>query len=106
MFKKRLVILGIIISLLLVGGSSAFAKELQAVSYQTHVQNEGWQDYVSNGEKSGTEGQSLRLEAIKIKLAGYEDVSIRYKTHIENYGWEEEWVSENQVSGTSGPGFR
>ena len=38
------------------------------VLYSSHVQNIGWQGYVSNGAMSGTSGQSLRLEAMKIKL--------------------------------------
>ena len=33
------------------------------VKYQTHVQDTGWQDYVSNGALSGTEGKSARIEA-------------------------------------------
>ena len=38
------------------------------ISYSTHVQNVGWQDSVYDGEMSGTSGQSLRLEAIKIEV--------------------------------------
>src|SRR5699024_11627012 len=38
------------------------------VSYRTHVQNEGWQDYVSDGALSGTKCKSLRLEGIEIRL--------------------------------------
>ena len=38
------------------------------VRYQTHIQGIGWQDYVKNGEMSGTTGQSKRLEGINIQL--------------------------------------
>ena len=40
-----------------------------SISYQTHVQDYGWQSWKSNGEVSGTVGQSKRLEGIKIKLS-------------------------------------
>lgn len=43
-----------------------FSKE--HVSYQTHVQNIGWQEEKFDGEVAGTQGQSKRLEAIHIKL--------------------------------------
>ena len=38
------------------------------VSYTTHVQNIGWQKYVSDGAMAGTEGKAYRLEGIKIKI--------------------------------------
>ena len=70
------------------------------VSYQTHVQDIGWQGYVSNGAMSGTSEQSKRLEAIQIKLQNI-DGSIEYSTHVQDYGWMA--VSANDaVSGTSG----
>ena len=31
------------------------------IEYRTHVQNDGWQDYVANGEMSGTKGRGLRF---------------------------------------------
>ncbi|WP_405317240.1 hypothetical protein, partial [Faecalibacillus faecis] len=42
------------------------ADNLPTVSYRTHIQSIGWQDYKTNGELSGTEGKALRLEGIKI----------------------------------------
>jgi len=38
------------------------------VFYKVHVQNIGWMDWVKNGEVAGTTGQSLRMEAIQIKV--------------------------------------
>ncbi|HIR88494.1 MAG TPA: FIVAR domain-containing protein, partial [Candidatus Fimimorpha faecalis] len=54
-----------------------------AVSYRTHVQNDGWQDFVSNGETSGTHGRGLRLEGIEIRL-DYNNLGggIEYRTHV------------------------
>ncbi|MBR0384678.1 MAG: leucine-rich repeat protein, partial [Eubacteriaceae bacterium] len=40
----------------------------QKVAYRTHVQNVGWQPYVTNGMMAGTSGRSLRLEGMNIKL--------------------------------------
>ena len=78
-----------------------------AVSYTTHVQSYGWQDYVKNGAMAGTSGEAKRLEAIKIKLehAAYAG-DIEYRTHIQTYGWEEEFKQNDEVSGTSGEAKR
>ena len=75
------------------------------ISYSTHVQGIGWQNYVSNGESAGTTGQSRRLEAIKIKLENING-GVQYKSHIQGIGWESSWKSNNQLSGTSGKGLR
>ncbi|MBM6948824.1 family 78 glycoside hydrolase catalytic domain [Mordavella massiliensis] len=72
------------------------------ISYQTHVQRQGWQSKKYNGLVSGTSGESLRLEAIRIQL---EDSGIkggvRYKTHVQTYGWQN-WAYNGQLSGTEG----
>ncbi len=74
------------------------------VSYQTHVQDIGWQGYVSNGASSGTSGKSKRLEAINIKL-DHLTGGIEYHTHVQNIGWMG-WVSDGALSGTSGQAKR
>ena len=77
------------------------------VSYQTHVQNVGWQGYKRDGNMSGTEGQSLRLEAIQIQLEEQPlSGNIEYQTHIQNQGWEKKWASNNAVSGTENKSLR
>ena len=70
-----------------------------SIVYSTHVQNYGWMDYVEDGAMSGTEGQSLRIEAIKIDLknAPYSGGLI-YSTHIQDYGWYNN-VTNGEVSG-------
>ncbi len=76
------------------------------VHYSTHVQRYGWQDAVHDGTSSGTTGQSLRLEAIKINVGGVPySGAIQYRTHVQTYGWQG-WVSNNQMSGTSGQSKR
>ncbi len=77
------------------------------IEYATHVQNEGWQNYVADGELSGTKGKSLRLEAIKIRLTGElaETYSVEYRTHVQNEGWQK-WVKDDAMSGTKGKSLR
>ena len=54
----------------------------QNIRYQTHIENIGWQKYVSEGETSGTTGRSLRLEGIRI-ISENSDVQgdVEYCTH-------------------------
>ena len=77
---------------------------VSGISYQTHVQDVGWQAYVSDGAVSGTSGQSKRLEAIHIKLDGITG-GIEYRTHVQDIGWQE-WVENDALSGTSGQSKR
>ncbi len=82
------------------------SEQKTTVSYRTHVQTYGWQDYVSNGAMSGTEGEAKRLEGINIKLENQEySGSIRYKTHVQTYGWQD-YVSDDAMSGTEGEAKR
>lgn len=81
------------------------AESLQ-VSYRTHVQNEGWQEYVNNGETSGSTGKGLRLEGINIKLLNNNsNINIKYQVHIQDIGWQD-WKSNDEMSGTSGQALR
>ena len=78
----------------------------ETVSYSTHVQNIGWQDTKTNGIMSGTEGQALRLEGIKLDLNNMpEGSSIEYRTHVQNIGWQD-WKSNGEMSGTEGQALR
>jgi hypothetical protein len=77
------------------------------VLYAPHCENIGWKDYVSNGEESGTTGQGLRLEALKIKLehSTQLDLSVKYQCHIQNLGWDS-IKTEDTVCGTVGEWLR
>ncbi|MEI8199118.1 MAG: hypothetical protein WCG21_03565 [Eubacteriales bacterium] len=77
---------------------------VDSVSYKTHVQDVGWQTYVSNGAMSGTSAQSKRLEAIQIKLENMAG-GIEYRTHVQDYGWMA-WAADDSLSGTSGQSKR
>lgn len=100
------------------GGSlEAQAQELSAqaspnvagvsLTYDTHVQNDGWQRPVGEGEMSGTEGRALRLEGIHISLTGMDGIkgSIVYQTHVQNDGWQRP-VRNGEMSGTEGRALR
>lgn len=76
------------------------------IEYQVHVQNEGWMDWVSDGEFAGTRDKSQRIEAIRIRLvdndgnalSGY---SVEYRGHIQDQG-DTEWVADGAELGTTG----
>lgn len=76
------------------------------LSYQTHVQDIGWQNSVSTGALSGTTGEAKRLEGIMISLADSTFTgSISYRTHVQDYGWQA-WTQDNAISGTEGESKR
>lgn len=82
------------------------------ISYQTHIQDIGWEaatpsGWKSNGLMSGTEGRSLRLEAIQIKLTGTDadHFDIYYQVHAENIGWMG-WAKNGESAGTAGFSYR
>lgn len=76
------------------------------ISYQVHAQDYGWMRIVSNGEMSGTWGESRRLEAVKINLdKGTYNGDIIYQAHVQDYGWMQEKTSAD-VIGTTGQSKR
>lgn len=75
------------------------------VTYQVHVQTEGWQNWRAEGQEAGTVGLAKRLEGIRIKINKSPDLGVRYKTHVQTYGWQD-WVSNGALSGTTGEAKR
>lgn len=77
------------------------------LSYQSHIENAGWTDPVTDGTTSGTTGQSLRLEAIKISILdkGTLDLNLEYQAHVENVGWQP-LVHDGEIAGTVGESKR
>jgi|GEM_PF-3965902 len=71
------------------------------IVYSVYIENTRWQEWVKNGEIAGTTGQSLRLEAIRIKLKDLSsnNVNIIYRVHIQGIGWDE-WVKNGEIAGT------
>ena len=89
-------------------GKTDTAMEARLVSYQTHVQTYGTQDYVYDGATAGTSGESKRMESIRIKLPSTtsEDGGIEYRSHVQTYGWEKNWKKTGELSGTTGQSKR
>ena len=78
---------------------------IPSVKYRTHVQKEGWQNFVEDGATSGTTGKSLRLEGIKIELDSGISGGVKYSTHVQKEGWQN-FVENGALSGTTGKGYR
>lgn len=104
---KKILLLVVMVAGLLGFSMQVSAASAPSVQYQTHVQTYGWQSWKSNGQTSGTSGQSKRLEAIKIKLSNspYKG-NIEYRTHIQKQGWEKTFQKNGALSGTSGKSLR
>ena len=78
------------------------------VEYRTYIQNIGWESsWAANGSTSGTEGRSLRLEAVQLRLTG--DIvnyyNIYYRAYIQNIGWMG-WAKNGETAGTTGQSLR
>ena len=66
----------------------------------------GWQDWVKRGEVAGTTGESLRMEAFRIKLIDPEDGKhVWYRVHVENVGWTE-YAIDGAIVGSVGQSLR
>lgn len=68
--------------------------------YRAHVQDIGWQDFVSPFKEAGTTGQSLRIEAIQIMSD-----DIEYRVHLQDKGWTD-WQKGGTTAGTTGESRR
>ncbi|MBQ2938173.1 MAG: CotH kinase family protein [Clostridia bacterium] len=81
------------------------------IKYTSHVEDYGWDNrYYKNGELSGTEGQSKRLEAIRINFDTFnnqllENTNIKYQVHVQDYGWMN-WKQNGAMAGTEGQNKR
>lgn len=92
-----------------IGSVNVNASDKIGISYRTHVQNVGWESsWVTDELTSGTQGKSLRLEGIQLKLTGNvpDGARIEYRTHVQNEGWEKTWPYDGAVAGTQGKGLR
>ena len=89
------------------------------IYYRVHAQNFGWMGWAKNGASAGTEGMSLRLEAIQVKLVPKggaapgstanafrkAPATVQYQAHVQNIGWQAA-VTDGAVAGTSGKSLR
>lgn len=77
------------------------------LSGDVHVQNKGWIHYdnIEHDTLLGTKGQSLRLEALKLKLTGVPDKTLCYEVHVQNIGWQGK-KKAGETAGTTGKSYR
>ena len=72
------------------------------ITYRTYVQRKGWTDWQNDGAAAGTTGQSLRAEAIVMKLTGAdaEKYDLYYRVHVQSFGWLA-WAKNGETAGTT-----
>ncbi len=76
------------------------------VTYRGHVQSIGWQPFVSDGAEAGTDGKSLRVEALDMTLSNVPSgAHIEYQAHVQNIGWQSP-VEDGAEAGTDGKSLR
>lgn len=73
------------------------------IKYRTYTQNEGWQDWKSNGEISGSDDETTKIEAIAIELTDElsKSYDVYYRTHCQDYGWLG-WAKNGEKAGSEG----
>ena len=76
-----------------------------SVTYRAHVQNVGDQAYVSDGQMSGTTGQSLRLEQLVIALKNISG-GLSGEAHVQELGWTGVTSGSSIILGTAGRSLR
>jgi hypothetical protein len=78
------------------------------VEYKTHIQDYGWEtQWISDGDLSGTVGESKRLEALRVELTGDAPLGAKIETwvHVQNYG-DLGPFTMGTAAGTSSQGLR
>lgn len=71
------------------------------IEYEVHLEHEGWKKAVRNGVTAGATGKSLRLEAIKIGVIDFPELSVAYRVYVQGDGWMD-WVKDRETAGTTG----
>ena len=68
---------------------------------QAHVQDIGWQGWVTDGKTAGTTGRSKRIKVAN----AYADGDVEVRAHVQDIGWQG-WVTSAGYAGTTGRGKR
>lgn len=82
---------------------SGDAANSYSIEYRVHGEGYGWQGWKKDGETAGTVGQSLRIEAIEVRLVA--KASIAYRAHVATIGWQG-YAYNGATAGTTGRGLQ
>ena len=104
-----------------VSGTVGYSKRIEAVkmtppkgvvlAVDVHIQGIGWKTYTGVERDvydpvMGTEGQSRRLEAMRIRcIENATGKKLKYRAHVQGEGWQG-WHSEGETMGTTGKSLR
>ncbi len=82
-------------------------KEEPVVKYRVHMQKKGWMREVSGGKVAGMPGNSVRVEAIKVRIAGLPSSQggVAYRAYVQGTGWLK-WARNGKTGGTTNKGLR
>lgn len=76
------------------------------VELDAHVENDGWEGWVKEGQIAGTTGEGKRLEAIRAKVENaYVNGDVEIQAHVEDDGWQN-WKDSSKYAGTVGKSKR
>ncbi|MBP3871652.1 MAG: hypothetical protein J6E46_11850 [Faecalicoccus sp.] len=78
---------------------AAFIEDHNFLSYESHSES-GWQTAVKEREMSGSVGQSIALDGLKISLVNAPvEGGVTYRAHVAKIGWQEEWEADGNAAG-------
>ncbi len=116
--KSSLIVLAVLAVALIPTASVNAAidnRDVPALAYSAHVQGLGWMgrknasaDVNDLNTIAGTEGQSRRVEALRVSFDAPAGVTLKYNAHIQGIGWTG-WTAiteNNQLLGTEGQSKR
>ena len=73
-----------------------------SICYISHVSNIGWQNAVADGAVSGTTGQSLGIECVRVDVSDLGcSGTVEVNAHVSGLGWQG-WRGCNVNAGTTG----
>ena len=116
--KSSLIVLAVLAVALIPTASVNAAidnRDVPTLAYSAHVQGLGWMGRKSAGTDvndantiAGTEGQSKRVEALRVSFDAPTGVTLKYNAHIQGKGWTgwTEITEDNQLIGTEGESKR
>ena len=82
----------------------AFHEKPASIECRGHVSDVGWQAWAAGS--AGTTGQSRRLEALQLRVAGFSGSGdVECQAHVQDYGWMG-WQGSGSYAGTTGQSKR